>query len=74
MPLKFVKSQKGLNHLVHDGYRFVKDGSGVNKIFWKCVEYKVCGFKGRVHTSDGQVIFHGENHACTPNPTRIVVK
>ena len=74
MPLQFVKSQKGCNHLVYDGYRFVKDGSGINKIFWKCIEYKVCGCKGRVHTSDGQVIFHSQNHSCTQSATKIKVK
>ena len=52
----------------------LSNGEGINKIIWKCVEYKKCGCKGGVHTSEVQVIFHSENHACTPIPTKIVIK
>ena len=40
MPLNYVPSQRGTKYLVHDGYRFVKDGEAINKIIWKCVEHK----------------------------------
>ena len=74
MPLNFVKSQKGADHLVHEGYRFVKDKVTPFKTIWKCVNYKVNGCKGRAHTYDGEVVFHNENHSCTPDIVKVKVK
>ena len=74
MPLEFVKSQKGADHLVYEGYRFVKDKVTEIKTMWKCVNYKVDGCRGRAHTYDGEVAYHSNNHTCAPDIVKVKVK
>ena len=52
----------------------MQDGTGVEKVIWKCVNYKIDGCKGRAHTSEGRVVSHSGNHTCVPEPTKIKVK
>ena len=68
MPLRFVHSQMGHRHLVHEGYRFIKDNCKVEKTYWKCVKYKSDRCPARVHTYDGEIVHElGQlNHVPQP--------
>jgi len=39
MPLKFVKSQKGKQILINDGYVHLYNKKGSDKFIWRCVDY-----------------------------------
>lgn len=38
MPLDFIKSERGRNMLVHDGYVYRFESQNNKKTMWKCVE------------------------------------
>ena len=40
MELEFVKSQKGKDMLVVEGCTFIKEKDILDKIIWKCTEYR----------------------------------
>ena len=71
MPLKFVRSTKGKNQLVHEGYIFNKDFTKSNKTYWKCIKY-IDSCKGRAHTE--RVIHHSDNHNHVPQAAKIGAK
>ncbi|CAG7729210.1 unnamed protein product, partial [Allacma fusca] len=64
---------KGANHLVFEGYRFVQDSHNKNedKRHWKCVEYKISKCRGRVTTQGDEVIRNNDNHNHTPSQAKI---
>ena len=55
MSLEFVKSNRGADMLVHDGYSFNKEKSANNKIYWKCSEYRDTKCLARCITEDDVV-------------------
>jgi hypothetical protein len=73
MPLEFVKSNKGKDQLVHDGYIFNKDYTKPCKTYWKCIKY-IDGCKGRAHTDGERVIHHSDNHNHVPQAAKIGAK
>ncbi|CAG7823514.1 unnamed protein product, partial [Allacma fusca] len=76
MGLEFVKSNKGADHLVHHGYRFLLDSQNrnENKKHWKCVEYKISKCRGRVTTQGDDVIRFNNDHNHTPSQAKINAK
>jgi len=40
MPLNYILSQKGFEHLVHDGFEFLVDQLKPGYTNWKCVGYE----------------------------------
>ncbi|RWS05858.1 zinc finger protein 483-like protein, partial [Leptotrombidium deliense] len=56
MPLQFVKSNKGANQLQLDGYIYTRDKSYNGKTLWKCIEFHNFKCKGRVHTSNDEIV------------------
>lgn len=74
MALNYVKSQKGTNHLVHEGYRFIKDKENGDKIIWKCVDYKKNKCRGRIHTRGQQIVLNNDDHNHVPAPDAIEAK
>ena len=58
----------GHRHLVHEGYRFIKDGCKVEKTHWKCVKYKSDWCPARVHTYDGKIVHELGEHNHAPRP------
>ena len=72
---KFLKSQKGAFHLVHDGLRFKKNGKGsATNQPWRCVE---AGCKGKASTPanpmEGCLVVHTGTHSHAPDPAKIEV-
>lgn len=51
MPLTFVKSQKGKNLLLLNGYLHNIHQKYDEKIVWRCTDYKNFLCKGRCHTT-----------------------
>jgi hypothetical protein len=80
MPLQFLKSQRGNQQLIYNGFIFRRERISPNKTFWKCVEnYKrqngrELRCKGRCQTSNDEVIYHSDNHNHVPNTTEMKVK
>ncbi|RWS13379.1 uncharacterized protein B4U80_01955, partial [Leptotrombidium deliense] len=56
MPLQFVKSNKGSNQLVYDGYIYTRDRKYNGKELWKCVEFNEYKCLGRVHTFNDEIV------------------
>ncbi len=42
--------------LVHSGYTFRKEREQVNKIIWKCIEYRTHECPGRAHTFESRIL------------------
>ncbi|XP_060095254.1 uncharacterized protein LOC132572350 [Heteronotia binoei] len=64
MPLQYVKSKKGRDQLVYDGYLHTKERVVGNKTFWKCAIYYKDHCPGRAHTYDDRVIKYSAH--CHP--------
>ena len=56
MPLEFVKSNKGRNLLVVDGFTFRKETMIKTKTFWRCTEFERRKCRARCHTQDGNIV------------------
>jgi len=55
MALQFVKSERGKNILVDDGYMYQLESERPEKSIWRCVKYKQkC--KGRLHMSNHEKV------------------
>ena len=74
MALQYNTSQMGQRLLVHEGHEFVKEKTKVEKIYWKCTQYKSYGCKARVHTSEGQVVKYDDCHNHVPLTLKIAAK
>ncbi|XP_061474963.1 zinc finger protein 394-like isoform X2 [Rhineura floridana] len=73
MPLKYVKSQKCRDQLLHEGYLHKKERASGDKIFWKCADYQKYHCTGRAHTCNGKVIKYSP-HSHPPNKTAVEAK
>jgi len=73
---KFIKSERGSNILINDGYMYHLEKKGVQKTIWRCVTYKKkC--RGRVHIV-GELcngnLFKIMDHNHVPDIAQIEVK
>lgn len=73
MALTFVKSQKGTNLLLHDGYLYYREKLMSDKIIWKCQDYEYHKCRGRCHTFNDAVI-KVSDHNHVPNASKVEVK
>lgn len=74
MPLEYVKGQRGHNHLLYDGYRFVVDKTNDNITTWYCSEMRKCKCTSRVHTTQDNVVYYKDYHNHVPNAADIGAK
>lgn len=76
--LEMIKSQKGKDLLIHEGFTFIFDKNGANnKKIWRCSKWtqkKTNSCLARCHTSNESVIWHSENHSHIPDPILIDAK
>src|ERR1043165_9981199 len=55
MALEFVKSQKGKDFLVEEGYTFRNERISMVKTIWKCTNYRKHKCMARCHTEKGNI-------------------
>ncbi|XP_032997370.1 uncharacterized protein LOC117042033 isoform X2 [Lacerta agilis] len=65
MPLKYVKSQKGRDQLLHEGYLYQKERESKSKMVWKCADYHKSRCPGKAHTRNGKLV-HSLPHDHPP--------
>lgn len=73
MPLEFVKSNKGCDLLLVDGYTFRRDKTVKDKSYWKCTDYDKFKCRGRYRT-DGEDIVKVTTHNHAPDAAKVEVK
>uniref|UniRef100_A0A2S2NTJ8 FLYWCH-type zinc finger-containing protein 1 n=1 Tax=Schizaphis graminum TaxID=13262 RepID=A0A2S2NTJ8_SCHGA len=56
MPLHFIKSEKGKDVLVHDGFLYRFESKKDKKTIWKCVENLKKKCKARIHTEENSIL------------------
>ena len=71
MALEFVKSQKGKNLLVVEGYTFRNERVLTGRTFWKCTEYRKHKCLARCHTENDQIIKNLGTHNHVPCVAKI---
>lgn len=70
--MEIIKTQKGRDLLVLEGYCFLREKTGVNgKVIWKCSEYKVSKCMARCHTVAGAVVKRTAAHNHIPDAAKI---
>lgn len=53
--LKYIKSEKGNDILVNEGFMYHFEKNGLNKKMWRCVNCnKKC--RGRIHLNNGEIL------------------
>ncbi|CAI5767787.1 finger 483-like isoform X2 [Podarcis lilfordi] len=65
MPLKYVKSRKGRDQLLHEGYLYRKERESKSKMIWKCADYHKSRCPGKAHTRHGKLV-HSLPHDHPP--------
>lgn len=70
MPLEFVKSIRGHDLLVHNGFTFALEKTKSDKKIWKFTEYRTKKCNGRCHTSNGQIL-KSTSHSHVPDSAKI---
>ncbi|CAI6348182.1 unnamed protein product [Macrosiphum euphorbiae] len=77
MPLKFIKSQKGKNMSVYNGFLYSKHEVYENKIVWRCSDFKKFACKSRCHTTSedetGEILKYTD-HSHAPNVAKSEAK
>jgi hypothetical protein len=74
MPLQLVSGQRGQDHLIHQGYRYVlKRVCANHERVWRCAFYKTRKCRGTcVSSADDVVGFRGEhNHAPSNSEVQV---
>ncbi|XP_060869049.1 uncharacterized protein LOC132943916 [Metopolophium dirhodum] len=72
MELSFLKTEKGKNVLVHNGYTLTKEKYGADsEIIWKCSQYASKKCPGRCHTQSNNVVWDPDNHTHLPEASRL---
>ena len=56
MPLEFIKSNKGRDFLLADGFTFLFEKTGKMKKHWKCTEYDKFKCRARCHTECENIV------------------
>jgi len=73
--LRFLKGQKGKLHLIFEGYQFQVDKKTDTKTYYRCVvSQSTIPCLGRLHLTDGNVVFYNNNQNHAPNIARIDAK
>ncbi|GAB0093359.1 hypothetical protein DMENIID0001_084490 [Sergentomyia squamirostris] len=71
--LTFVKSRKGADQLVHNGYIFQHEKERNGKRIWRCILYSKANCRGRVHTV-GATVKEIKVHNHEPDEDEIIVR
>lgn len=74
MPLHFVKSTRGKDHILHDGYRFVMDKKMGDKTTWNCIKRRHNNCVARLHTSLDGILHYKNDHNHVPDAATIRAK
>jgi len=72
--MEVIKSTKGKQVVVYEGFTFVFERDGSNKKIWHCTESYSNKCKGRCHTIGSEVTWHSKNHNHLSNPGNIQEK
>lgn len=73
--MEFIKTQKGREMLVLDGFSFVRERKGVNgKLIWKCSQYSDSRCLARCHTIDGVLVKNIGHHNHVPDAAKIAAR
>lgn len=74
MPLQYVKSNQGNDHLIHNGHRysFQKYGADIN--IWVCVKKRWEKCSAIIHTANNEIVEIIDEHNYTPDTAKIEVK
>jgi hypothetical protein len=72
MPLDFIKSEKGKDLLVDQGYiyRHERIISNSGKVIWRCIDHAKKKCRGRCHTI-GQHVTHRSGHNHAPDAAKV---
>lgn len=63
MALKYTKSERGTDLLVHKSYMIYSDKQINSKVYWKCVHLNKFKFRGRVHVKNDKIVkSHEHSH------------
>jgi hypothetical protein len=73
MPLEFIKSNKGRDLLLVEGYTFRREKEIKGKKHWKCTDYDRFKCRARCHT-EGQDIVTVSNHNHVPDAAKVEVR
>lgn len=73
MPLEFIKSNKGRDLLVVDGYTFRRDKAVKRKSYWKCSDYDKFKCRSRCRT-EGDDIVKVSTHNHVPDSAKVEVR
>ncbi|KAG2457941.1 CDD deaminase, partial [Polypterus senegalus] len=71
MALEYVKSNKGADLLVVEGYTFRKEKTINGKLIWKCTEYRIGKCLSRCHTKNGLFVKRPSMHNHVPDVAKI---
>lgn len=73
--MEIIKTQKGRDMLVLDGYSFLREKKGVNgKLIWKCSEHKDSKCVARCHTIDSALVKSIAVHNHVPDEAKIAAR
>lgn len=70
MPLEYIKSSRGGNLLVVDGFTFRREKNITTKTIWRCTEYDMRKCRARCHT-EGENIVKLSAHSHVPDAAKI---
>ena len=73
MPLEFVKSNKGRDLLLVDGYTFRYEKTIKEKSHWKCTDYDKFKCRARCHT-EGKDIVKVSVHNHVPDAAKVEIR
>lgn len=55
--MEFIRSERGNNKLIYNGYVYVFEQFGKEeKSIWKCDQYTKVSCKGRIHTKNNEIL------------------
>ncbi|PRD27429.1 UNVERIFIED_CONTAM: hypothetical protein NCL1_35362 [Trichonephila clavipes] len=64
--IQFVRSQKGTEMLIHDGFPFVRHFTTDKKTYWRCADFQKHRCTARIHTYESNFLrkISEHNHSC----------
>jgi hypothetical protein len=71
MSFEIIKSKRGNELLVYNGFLFRKNHKHIEKTIWRCIEYDSTKCPGRCHTEKDKVILSTDNHNHIQDPADI---
>ena len=70
--MELVKSTKGKDMIIYNDYRFRKDKSAPNKIYWRCIN-KNCKSRLTTGLDYNQISQNGIEHNHPPSPNEGII-